>query len=35
LFWDANDYGIPVQEHSIAWETSGSGGLAFVGGERF
>jgi hypothetical protein len=35
LFWDANNTGIPVQEHSIAWETSGSGGLAFVGGERF
>jgi hypothetical protein len=35
LFWDANDYGIPVQEHSISWETSGSGGLPFVGGERF
>ena len=31
-FWDANDYGIPVQEHSLAWETSGAGALAFVGG---
>ena len=33
-FWDANDYGIPVQEHSLAWEQGGTGGLHFVGGVR-
>jgi cell wall-associated NlpC family hydrolase len=34
-FWDANDYNVPVQEHSLAWEEGGAGGLPFVGGERF
>jgi hypothetical protein len=32
LFWDANDYGRPVQEHSMAWEEYA---YNFVGGERF
>ncbi len=33
-FWDANDYNVPVQEHSLSWEEGGSGGLPFVGGVR-
>jgi signal peptidase I len=33
--WDANNYNVPVQEHSLAWEEGGAGGLAFDGGMRF
>ena len=31
-FWDANNWGVPVQKHSMAWEEHG---LAFVGGARY
>ena len=30
--WDANDYNVPVQEHSLAWEENA---LAFDGGVRY
>jgi cell wall-associated NlpC family hydrolase len=30
--WDANDFNVPVQEHSLAWEEHG---LAFDGGVRY
>src|SRR5580698_3209283 len=30
--WDANDYNVPVQEHSLQWEEAG---LAFDGGVRY
>ena len=33
--WDANDFNVPVQTHTLAWEEGGSGGLAFDGGMRF
>ena len=31
-FWDANDYNVPVQLHSLAWEEAG---LPFVGAVRY
>ncbi len=31
-FWDANNWGVPVQKHSLAWEEHG---LPFVGGDRY
>jgi len=31
-FWDANDWGVPVQLHTMAWEEAG---LPFVGGARY
>ena len=31
-FWDANDYNVPVQERTMAWEEHG---LPFVGGVRY
>lgn len=32
MMWDANDYNVPVQEHSLAWEEAA---LAFDGGVRY
>lgn len=33
--WDANDFNVPVQEHSLTWEETGPDGLAFDGGVRY
>jgi hypothetical protein len=32
VMWDANDYNIPVQQHTLAWEESD---LPFVGAMRY
>jgi cell wall-associated NlpC family hydrolase len=33
--WDANNYNVPVQERTLAWEEGGAHGLAFDGAVRY
>ena len=33
--WDASDYNVPVQVHTLAWEENGANGLPFDGGVRY
>ena len=35
VMWDADNYNVPVQEHSLAWIEGGPQGLPFVGAVRF